>query len=422
MLPEPWQAVKNILAIRLDNIGDLVMLGPSLRSLRRALPQAAITLMVSPGGRQVAPLLPWVDDVLVHRAVWQDLSGSIPQDFQREIALVNDIRNRRFDAATIFTSFSQSPYPPAHVCYLAGIPIRLGQSKEFGGALLSRWVKPLPDATHQVDRNLHLLEAAGIPIAGRHLELSIPDDVQASADQLLRDVGIQPRQRFILIAPGASCAARRYDPVRYGSVARLLAAETRQPIVLVGSEREQSLVEPILADDHGGAIVSLVGRTSVPELAAVIGRATLVIANDSGPMHLADALERPMVILFSGTEYESQWQPRGAPTRLLRRPTACSPCYSFECPYNMECLDIPPQEVAAEALALLRETRATNAVGDVRSRDSGGAEAQGSRGAGEISNRRACPEAAEGLTARSLQQPQVDHAFTASISRGESQP
>ena len=361
MLPEPWPTVKNILAIRLDNIGDLVMLGPSLRTLRHALPQATITLMASPGGGHVAPLLPWIDDILVHRAVWQDLSGSIPQDFRREIELVDDIRNRCFDAAIIFTSFSQSPYPPAYVCYLAGIPIRLGQSREFGGALLSHWVRPLPDPTHQVDRNLHLLESAGIPIAGRHLELTIADDIQAAADQLLRDVGIHPRQRFILLAPGASCAARRYDPVRYGSVARLLAAETRLPILLVGSEREQSLVEPILVDDHGGAIVSLVGRTSVPELAAVIRRAAFVIANDSGPMHLADAFERPMIILFSGTEYESQWQPRGAPTRLLRRPTDCSPCYSFQCPYNMECLDIPPQEVAAEALALLHETRATQA-------------------------------------------------------------
>lgn len=355
MLPEPWQDVRRILVIRLDNIGDLVMLGPSLRSLQRALPHATITLMASPGGSQVAALLPWVDDVLVHRAVWQDLSGAIPQDFEREMALIATIREHRFDVAIIFTSFSQSPYPPAHVCYLAGIPIRLGQSKEFGGAILSQEVKPLPDPTHQVDRNLHLLESAGLPVAGRHLELHIPDDVQAATDRLLRDVGIESGQRFILLAPGASCAARRYDLVRFGSVARLLAAETRLPIVVVGSEREKQLAEPILADDHGGAIVSLVGRTTVSELAAVIRCATLVVANDSGPMHLADAFDRPMVILFSGTEYESQWRPRRAPARLLRRPTDCSPCYSFQCPYNMECLDIPPQEVVAEALTLLRQ-------------------------------------------------------------------
>ena len=88
-------------------------------------------------------------------------------------------------------------------------------------------------------------------------------------------------------------------------------------------------------------------------LAAVIKRAALLIANDSGPMHMADAFGRPMVILYSGTELESQWVPRTASTVLLRRPTPCSPCHAFRCPYNMECLDIPPQEVVAEALKLL---------------------------------------------------------------------
>src|SRR5439155_25243088 len=127
------------------------------------------------------------------------------------------------------------------------------------------------------------------------------------------------------------------------------------PVVVLGGERERELVEPILAAGrrNGGRIVSLAGRTSIPELVAVIRRARLLIANDSGPMHIADAFGRPMVILFSGTELESQWRPRSAPARLLRRPTPCSPCYSFRCPYNMECLDIPPEEVVAEALGLI---------------------------------------------------------------------
>jgi ADP-heptose:LPS heptosyltransferase len=94
-------------------------------------------------------------------------------------------------------------------------------------------------------------------------------------------------------------------------------------------------------------------------MAAVLRRSRLVLANDSGPMHLADAFGRPMVILFSGTEIEEQWRPRGAPARLLRRPTDCAPCYRFHCPFQMECLDIPPEEVVAAALDLLEQTDAT---------------------------------------------------------------
>jgi hypothetical protein len=67
-----------------------------------------------------------------------------------------------------------------------------------------------------------------------------------------------------------------------------------------------------------------------------------------------------MVVLYSGTELESQWQPRNAPTKLLRRLTECSPCYGFQCPYQMECLDISPNEVVREAVNFLEESLLVN--------------------------------------------------------------
>ncbi len=356
MRPSPWQGIQRLLVVRLDNIGDMVMLTPALRGLRQALPGVHITLMASPAGSQLAPLLPWVDDVLVHRAVWQDARGNMPLDPAGQQALVEELRVRRFDAAAIFTSFSQSPYPPAYVCYLAGVPVRVGQSHEFGGSVLSHWVRPLPHKVHQVDRNLHLLEATGLPLAERHMELRIPEDVQARADGLLRAGGIDLHRPFVLLTPGASCAARRYDIARFAAVARLLWEATGLPMALTGSSREAGLLQPLMQATRGLPVASLVGQTSVPELAAVVRRARLVVCAHSAPMHLADALRRPVVVLFSGTDLESQWMPRNTPARVLRRPTDCSPCYGFQCPYMMECLDIPPGEVVQNAVALLEET------------------------------------------------------------------
>jgi ADP-heptose:LPS heptosyltransferase len=278
----------------------------------------------------------------------------MPLDLGRELERVKDLRSRCFDAVLILTSFSQSPYPPAYAAYLAGIPVRIGSSKEFGGSVLSHWQKSPPDEIHQVDRNLALLEYAGIPPAGTHLEMNVPGDVRYRAENLLRSSGVDPLDPYILIAPGASCAARRYDPQRFAAVADLLQQQTHLPIVLVGSDREQELVEPFRKENVG--VVSLVGRTSIPELAWVIRRSALVLANDSAPMHIADVFRRPLVVLYSGTELESQWRPRNTRSRLLRRQTECSPCYRFRCPYAMECLDIPAEEVAAEAVSLLNET------------------------------------------------------------------
>lgn len=351
-LPSGWGDVRRAVAVRLDNAGDVVMLGPALRALRATLPGVHLTLMASPGGALAAPLLPWLDAVLPERVVWQDAQGRLALDPERELALVGRIAQHRFDAALIFTSFSQSPWPPAYACYLAGVPLRAGQAGDFGGSLLTDVVTPLAPEAHQVDRNLHLLEGLGFPLAGRHLEIEVPREAEESASALLEQAGVDVGDPFVALAPGASCAARRYPPERFAAVASSLA-DTGMAVVVLGSAAEVGLAEPILKATIGRPVVSLVGRTTIPELAAVLGRACLVIANDSGPMHLADALDRPMVVLFSGTDHESQWRPRRAPARLLRRPTPCAPCYRFTCPYDLACLDIPPEEVVEHAVDLI---------------------------------------------------------------------
>lgn len=351
---------RRILVARLDNIGDVVMMTPALRALRAALPHAHVTAMLSPGGSQLAPLLPWIDDVLVERVTWQDVRGELPHDPQREFALLDKLRACHFDASLIFTSFSQSPWPLAYLSYLAGIPFRVGQSKEFGGSVLTHAVTPLTDSVHQVDRNLHLLGALGLAGAGSYLELDLPPGPAHSARALLHefDVGAP----FVALGIGASCSARRYDARRFGLVARGLIDAGGLSVVLIGSAREVELAERVREAAGRDELISLVGRTSVPEMAAVIASATLVIANNSAAMHMADAFGRPSVVLFGGTELERQWRPRNSPTRLLRRPTGCSPCYGFTCAHHHECLDLPPQTVIDAALRLLSETQDAETV------------------------------------------------------------
>jgi ADP-heptose:LPS heptosyltransferase len=350
--------LQRILAIRLDNIGDIIMLGPALRSLRAALPKTHISLLASPAGTHAAALLPWIDQVITWRAVWQELSSSSDFGAQRESQLIDILQKGQYEAAFIFTSFSQSPFPPAYACYLAEIPIRIGHSKEFGGQTLTHAGSPPPDSGHQVDRNLALIEMTGFPAAGNHLELHIPHKAVLSADILLAQAGLDPDEPFILLAPGASCSARRYDAHRFADVARSLPALTGLPVVIVGSHSEAETIGPVIQtarQARPGTIISLVGQTTVLELAALIQRSKLVIANNSASLHMADAFNRPMVILYSGTEHLTQWEPRLAPSRLLKVPTDCSPCYSFQCPFSMECLDIGPEEVLGACLTLLQE-------------------------------------------------------------------
>lgn len=352
------QPLDRILLVRLDNVGDMVMLSPALRALRTAYPRAKLTLLASRAGSQVVPLLPWVDDVIVRRAPWQDVSGAYPLDPKGELAFIDELAAGRFDSAFIFTSFSQSPLPPAYACYLAGIPRRLGESREFGGALLTHAAPPLPDHVHQVSRNLHLLESAGIRLAGDHLELDIPATARVATEALLGAAGIDPGEPFILVAPGASCDSRRYPPGAFAETAFRLTERTSLRIVAAGAEADRATCDAIVAASAAGSAVSLAGMTSIPELAALIAAARLVIANNSGPLHIAEATGTPMVILYSGTDLVSQWRPRNAPAVILRRETPCTPCYAFSCRFNHECLAISPGEVVNAALGLLAQTAA----------------------------------------------------------------
>ena len=270
-----------------------------------------------------------MDNVITWRVVWQDVGGRIPFDPARERELIDLLAEQKFDAALIFTSFSQTPHTPGYACYLAGIPLRAGESKEFGGSTLTTELRGAADELHQTERNLRLVEHLGFVARERRLKVIIPDEARPAVSSLLERVGLDPTTPFILLHPGASARARRYPAERFGLVARHLARR----------------VLPIL----------VTGGTTLAEYAALVERATLVICNDSLPMHLADAVGTPAVILFSGTDYEEQWRPRAIHYTLLRRPTACHPCYLFECPIGLPCLDIAPEKVVEAVEALLSE-------------------------------------------------------------------
>lgn len=345
-----WLAARNILVVRLDNIGDVVMLGPALRAVKETSPQARLTLLASPAGTTAVPLLPWIDDVITWRTIWQDVGGRMPFDPAGQWELIHLLAERKFDAALIFTSFSQTPHVPGYVCYLAGIPLRAGESKEFGGSTLTTELRGAPDEMHQAERNLRLVEHLGFVVKDRHLEVALSEEARAAVPQLLSKVGLNPDAPFILVHPGASAQARRYPAERFGKVARLLT-ERRRQVLVTGVERESALLETVR--QRAPMAGYLVGGTTLMEYAALIERASLVICNDTLPMHLADALRTPEVVLYAGTEYEEQWQPRATEARLLRRPTPCQPCYLFECPIGQPCLDIPPTEVVEEAETLI---------------------------------------------------------------------
>jgi ADP-heptose:LPS heptosyltransferase len=338
--PPDWAAVERILVVRADNLGDVVLATPALRALRRAAPHARIDLLASPVGATVAPLLPAVREVLTVSASWQQTDG--PVSAAEEARLVERVRAGRYDVLVVFTSHSQSPWPAAHVGLLAGIPVRAVHSTEFGGAVATHWVTPPPVGTHQVDRCLHLLAALGVPPAGPELELVVPKTDRT------------PAGAFAVLAPGGSAPAKRYPADRFAVVARRLA-DAGLAVLVTGSPKEAPLVDEVVAGAAHPHVTPLRDVT-VPELTGVIGAADVVVCNNSGCLHLADAARVPVVVTYAGTEARTEMPPRTTPAaELLGNPVPCSPCRQFHCPYHHECLDLEPEHVAAAALRMTRE-------------------------------------------------------------------
>src|SRR5436305_2301270 len=179
MIDKRWSQVKRVLAIRLDNLGDVLVTTPALHAIKTSLPAATLTLLTSPVGAQVARLNHDLDDVIVYQAPWMDPWHKLPQDSQREQEMIATIREKRFDGAIIFTSFRQSPLPAAYLCYLADIPLRAAASIDGPGPLSTTCHKHPERVMHEVERGLDLVGALGLTTENRALVLRVPDAARA---------------------------------------------------------------------------------------------------------------------------------------------------------------------------------------------------------------------------------------------------
>jgi ADP-heptose:LPS heptosyltransferase len=332
-----WHEVKNLLCVRLDSLGDVLMTTPAMRALRQTF-GCRLTLLTSPAGAALDGLLPEAHEVLVWRAPW--MKGTPAGD---DLAFLDKLRG--FDAAAIFTVYSQSALPAAYLCRLAGIPRRLAHSRENPYHLLTDWVPdPEPGSTvrHEVRRQLDLVAAVGGRTDDERLSFRVPSLARE------RVAALELPSPLVVVHPGASASSRRYPPESYARALELLGCE----VVFTGDAAERDLVEGVRAI-MGVRSRSLAGQLSLAELGALIEAADLVICNNTGPAHIAAAVGTPVVDLYALTNPQhTPWQ---VESRVLFHDVPCRNCYKSVCPTGgHECLrGVPPERVAAAARELL---------------------------------------------------------------------
>jgi ADP-heptose:LPS heptosyltransferase len=332
----------HVLAVRLDNDGDVLLAGPAIRALAAGADR--VTLLCGPRGRHAAALLPGVDEVIVWRAPWIDPEPD-PVDRADVEALVVRIAALGADRAIVFGSFHQSPLPTALVLRLAGVPWIGATSVDYPGSLLDLRHR-ISDDVHEVERSLDLVAAAGFGLP--------PGD--DGALRVRRDAAARPAAvADVVVHPGASVPARAWEPERNAALVDALAA-AGYTVAVTGGPAERDLTAFVAGAPRPG-VTDLGGATDLAGLADVLAAARVVVVGNTGPAHLAAAVGTPVVSLFAPTVPDVRWRPWGVPHELLLVNVPCAGCRARVCPVpGHPCLgEVPMEDVlaAVERLAPL---------------------------------------------------------------------
>jgi lipopolysaccharide heptosyltransferase II len=328
------------------------MATPALAAIAESLPGARLTLLASPGGAALAPHLPMVEEAIAWRAPWVRHPGTDPSAFGPDSRrLVAELAARRFDAAVIFTTCTQSPLPAAFLCGLAGIGLRLAHCRENPYRLLTDWV-PETDTIatgmrHEVRRQLDLVARIGCTIVDQRLRFRLDAAAHANLAAAWQRIGFEPRRRYVVVHPGASAASRRWPAERFGAAADVIALESGRAIVFCGAASEHPFIEQARRAMRGPSW-SLGGEVDLGGLGALLAGADLLVANNSGPVHVACAVGTPVVDLYALTN--PQHTPWGVPARVLSHDVPCRHCLKSTCPQgHHDCLRGVAAPTAAQA-------------------------------------------------------------------------
>lgn len=331
------EKIERLLVRGTNWIGDAVMSIPALREIRRIFPRAHISLLVRPWVRDVYSAVDFVDEVMNY-----DKSGS-HRGWLGLGRLTSDLRRRRFEMAILL----QNALEAALIARMARIPIRVGYARDGRGFLLTHAcpIEPAVHEAHQIFYYLNILASVGLlePALWEKshyrpsIAIGVRETDQAAARERLRSEGVVPGQLVVGLNPGAYYgSAKRWLSDRYAAVADALAARFPARIVIFGSANERIIADEVAARMAQRPIV-LAGRTTLGQLMGLIRECSLLITNDSGPMHLAAALDVPQLAIFGSTS-EVATGPLSYRAEVIKEPVECNPCFLRECPIDFRCM------------------------------------------------------------------------------------
>jgi len=305
--------VKRILVITLSNVGDIIMTTPVIRVLASEFPGSRIDVMVGPKGKELFEKDPRIFKVIIY-------DKHLPITEKRRLQL--KLKKLKYD---VVVDMRNTIFP-----LLIGPRYRTATIQHFPANLV-----------HRRERHLYRLTSLGIRNSAEPYYMHIPAEDEEYISRILSSSGGGP---IVLVSPGAKSHLKRWTQEGFAEVAERLAKECGASIIFIGMGEDKEIVDKIRARMKAASL-DLVDKTNIRQLAALAKRATLIITNDSAPLHLGCAAGAKVLAIFGPTD-PKKYGPTGEFDAVINKQLSCSPCEVATCKHNYECMKlILPDEV-----------------------------------------------------------------------------
>ena len=322
---------KNIVLIRTDRIGEVLLSTIAVDVIKQRFSDVRISFVTSAYSKPLLEDRKDIEEVMTFETMER---GPVLANAFR---LASMLKKRHFDTAIIF-----NPHKALHLgCFLAGIPQKIGYDRKWG-FLLNDTIADLRDEgeKHEISYTMDLLRLLDVTEPPLKPHLPVSEEAGTAMEDMLRRENVMIDKPLVVVHPGSSNPAKIWPGEHYADLIRRIRTEMDCKVALIGSADEHALAENIIFKS-GVEGINLAGVLDLKQLAAFLKKAVLFIGNDAGPMHMAAALNIPVIAIFGRNipgVSPTRWRPWGAKNVVFHESSVCYPCYDAACPYEHKCL------------------------------------------------------------------------------------
>ncbi|MBI4431186.1 MAG: lipopolysaccharide heptosyltransferase II [Candidatus Omnitrophica bacterium] len=326
--------IERILITRTDRIGDVVLSTPVFSALRKRYPKAYIAALIASSNRHLLEGNPNLDEVILYD------KGRRHKSWLSTCRFARALRTRRFDVVVNLHANNRVHW----ISFLAGIPMRIGYRKRNAFLL----THTLPDEKwkgrrHESEYNFDLLRFLDIPLPSQmDLHLPLQHSSLEKLQAVLENENFSLDKPYIVIHPSASCPSRLWRAERYAKVGDILSKQWGVRVILVAGSGSDSIFTDRVLSFMRSNPLNLAGKLSLGMLAWLLKESRLFISNDSGPMHMAAALNVHLVAIFGRNKPglgPKRWKPLGMNSSYIQKDVGCIECAAHRCNLGFLCLD-----------------------------------------------------------------------------------